>query len=129
MRKRIFGDEHTQVAVGMTALAQLYLATGRVEEAANLSATARKVLTTQLSKDHWRTAWASSVEGSSLAHLKQFEKAEKMLLDSHATLKEGPGSGGRTVYVQITVGYLADLYQAWGKPDQASLYLAQLDER
>ncbi len=24
---------------------------------------------------------------------------------------------------------LADLYQAWGKPDQAALYLAQLNER
>ena len=52
-----------------------------------------------------------------------------MLLDSHTALKEGPGSGGRTVYVQITAGYLADLYQAWGKPDQASLYLVQRNER
>ena len=124
MRKRLLGEEHAQVAVGMTALARFYLATGRIEEAASLSGTAREVLTTQLSKDHWRTAWAASVEGSSLAHLQKFEAAEKMLLNSHAALKEGPGSGGRTVYVQITSEYLADLYTTWGKPDLAKKYLA-----
>ena len=124
MRKEIFGGEHTQVAVGMTALAQLYLATGRIEEAENLSRTARQVLTTLLSEDHWRTSWAASVEGSSLAHLQQFEIAEEMLLNSHAALKQGPGAGSRIVYIEITVGYLADLYRDWGKPEQAAQYIA-----
>jgi len=124
MRKRLLGEEHTQTAVGMTGLAQLYLATGRIEEAAELSGAARNVLTSQLSADHWRTAWATSVEGSSLAHLKQFEIAEKMLLDSHAALKQGPGSGSRIVYIDITAGYLADLYRDWGKPEQAAQFIA-----
>ena len=124
MRKSIYGDEHTEVAMGMTALAQLYLETGRIEEAENLSRTARQILTTMLSEDHWRTYWAGSIEGSSLAHLQQFEAAEKLLLVSHAALTQGPGSGSRAVFIELTAGYLADLYRGWGKPEQAAKYVS-----
>ena len=124
MRKSIYGDEHTEVAMGMTTLAQFYLETGRIEEAENLSRTARQILTTMLSEDHWRTSWAASIEGSSLAHLQKFEAAEKLLLASHAALKQGPGSGSRAVFIELTAGYLADLYRDWGKPEQASKYVA-----
>jgi len=126
MRKEIFGDEHTEVAMGMTALAQLYLETGRIEEAENESRTARQILTTMLSEDHWRTYWAGSIEGSSLARLQKFEAAEKLLLDSHAALKQGPGSGSRAVFIELTAGYLADLYRGWGKPELAEKYVAML---
>jgi tetratricopeptide (TPR) repeat protein len=126
MRKSIYGDEHTQTAIGMTALAQLYLATGRVAEAENLSRSAGQILTNMLSEDHWRTSWAGSIEGSSLAHLKKFEAAEKLLLDSHAALQDGPGSGSRGVFIELTAGYLADLYRIWGKPEQAAKYAAML---
>ena len=124
MRKEIFGDEHTEVAMGMTALAQLYLETGRIEEAKNESHTARQILTAMLSEDHWRTSWAGSIEGSSLAHLQKFEAAEKLLLESHAALQDGPGSGSRAVFIELTAGYLADLYRIWGKPEQAAKYAA-----
>ena len=84
------------------------------------------MFTDMLSEDHWRTSWAGSVEGSSLAHLQQFEVAEKMLLNSHAALKQGPGSGSRIIYIDITAGYIADLYREWGKPEQAAKYAAML---
>jgi tetratricopeptide (TPR) repeat protein len=120
MRKRILGDEHSQVAIGMTALAHLYLATGRIEKARTLSHDAGEMITSTLSADHWRVAWAASVEGASLAHLGEYEEAEQMLLTSHARLEQEPGSGSRKVYIEITAGFLADLYRGWGKASQAS---------
>jgi tetratricopeptide (TPR) repeat protein len=128
MRMGIFGEEHVQVAVGKTALAQLYLATGRIEEAETAARAAYRVLTVQLPEGHWRTAWAASIEGSTLAHRKQFQEGEKMLLDSLATLRQEPGSGSRTVYVENTLAYLADLYRNWGKSDKAAVYLAMMND-
>jgi len=128
MREEIFGDGHIQVAVGRTGLAQLYLATERIEEAESFARAAHVVLTEQLPENHWRTAWAASIEGSSLAHLKQFDKAEGMLLESLEILKQGPGSGSRTLYIENTVAYLADLYRNWGKAEKAATYLAMLND-
>ena len=110
--------------MGMTALAQLYLETGRIEEAENESRTARRILATMLSEDHWRTSWAGSIEGASMAHLEKFEAAEKLLLASHAALKEGSSSGSRAIYINLTTSYLVDLYHGWGKPEQAAIYAA-----
>jgi tetratricopeptide (TPR) repeat protein len=114
MRRKVFGEEHWQVANGMTSLAQLYLATDRVDEAEYYSHFARQVLTETLSAEHWRTAWAGSVEGGAKAQLGKYEEAETLLLASLATLKQGPGSGSRTVYIDITNDYLVALNQAQG---------------
>lgn len=127
MRRRIFGDEHIHTAVGLSALAQLYLATGRVDEAREAAGTSHVVLTDQLGSDHWRTAWAAGIEGSALAEQQEFERAEEMLLGALSILREGPGSGSRSVYIAITAGYLADLYQDWGRPQQAAEYRAMLN--
>ncbi|MBT8097378.1 MAG: ATP-binding protein [Woeseia sp.] len=127
MRQQIFGDEHIHTAVGLSALAQLYLATGRVDDAREAADNAHTVLAEQLGEDHWRTAWAAGIEGSAMAELKQFDQAEKMLLESLSILRKGPGSGSRTVYIAITAGYLADLYQDWGRPEQAAEYRAMLN--
>jgi tetratricopeptide (TPR) repeat protein len=127
MRRRLFGDEHIEIALGATALAQLYLETGRYEQARTLSHAAVQTLVAELSAEHWRTAWASSVEGASLGNLAQFDVAESTLLDSLGTLREGPGSGARIVYIESTLKYLANLYAAWGRPARASEYLAELE--
>ena len=121
MRKSLLGDQHPQLAESMAHLARLYLETGRIEKARTFSHEAGDMFISTLSAGHWRVAWAGSVEGASLARLGEYEKAEQLLLESKARLEDGPDSGSRKVYIEITVGYLADLYQAWGKPDQASL--------
>ena len=46
-----------------------------------------------------------------------------MLLASHTTLKEGSSSSS-AVYIDLTTGYLIDLYRGWGKPEQAAKYAA-----
>jgi hypothetical protein len=128
MRKRLFGDEHVEVAISATALAQLYVEIGRFIKAKALAHAAGQTLAQELPEDHWRTAWAGNIEGAAMANLGQFEPAEELLLVGHATLSEGPGSASRLVYIQITRKYLADLYASWGKPAKASQYLAELNQ-
>jgi tetratricopeptide (TPR) repeat protein len=125
MGERILGADHVQVAVSQTALAQLYLATDRVAESAETISVAWQILATQLPANHWRTAWAASIQGASLARQEKFEDGEVLLLASLATLSQGPGSGSRTVYIETTNGYLADLYRTWGKPAQAAKYASR----
>ena len=83
------------------------------------------MLSRTLSADHWRTAWAASVEGAALAGLGQYPVAETMLLTSLKTLENGPGSGGRAIYVRATRRFLANLYRVWGKAQLAARYAAQ----
>ena len=98
----------------------MYLATDRIEASAETIDKARQILTAQLPEKHWRIAWAESIQGASLERLEQFEEAEKLLLGSLETLKQGPGSASRTVYIDLTGTYLDDLYRNWRRPEQAA---------
>jgi hypothetical protein len=59
-----------------------------------------------------------------LARQEKFKEAEELLLASLAILKQEPGSRSRTVYIDLTNGYLADLYRNWGKSAQAAKYIS-----
>ena len=98
----------------------MYLATDRAEEAEATAGEAREVLAGQLA-------------GGPLAHCvgrersgpRRWRDAERMprrkkcCLSSYASLGGAPGSGSRAVYVAMTSNYLAEMYRAWGKPDEA----------
>ena len=126
LQRKLLGPEHVQVASGMTTLAGLLIRTGHFEEAAALAAEAKVICSNALSEDHWRTANAASAEGAALAGLGQYAAAETLLLDSFANL--GEDSGALAIVVTDTTRRLAELYSAWGKPDDAARYQAMLDE-
>ena len=125
IRRELLGDAHPRVAVSLTALARLYLLTGRVAEAESTSRDARLLLTDALSAEHWRSAWAGSIEGASLTKLGKFSKAEPLLLQSHKIIVAD--AGARPVHVESSRQYLADLYQAWGRPEEAARYSADTE--
>jgi hypothetical protein len=108
----------------MTRLAYLYLKTERAGEAHEQASAARAIFTELLPPGHWRTAWVGSIEGASLTALNQFESAEQLLLESYGILVDSPGEGGLAVYIHETRAFLLELYQKWGKPEQAEKYLA-----
>lgn len=118
------GEDRYQVAKAGVSLAQLYLETDRTEAAAETAARAREVFAGELGEDHWRTAWAASVQSAALVRLGRYDEAEPILLSSRDTLRSEPDSGSMKIYVQKTNGYLADLYRDWGKPDEAAKYVA-----
>ena len=108
----------------MTLLAGLLIDTGRYEEALRLATDAKAIWLKTLAPGHWRIASAESAEGAALAGLRQFEKAEPLLLASHAVLSKEKGAAH--VYVSSSNRWLAELYQSMGQPDKAARYrLAQ----
>ena len=107
----------------MTLLAGALIETGRYEEALTLAADAHAVCLKSLGTKHWRTAAAASAEGAARAGLKQFDRAEPLLVDSHAVLHGG--SGAVSYYLKSSDRWLGRLYQSTGRPDKAAKYLAQ----
>lgn len=65
--------------------------------------------------------------GRVLAEQKKFAEAEKLLLAGYKGLKENvsttPGWG--KYYLPDTMDWLGQLYEAWGKPDEARKWLAE----
>ncbi len=64
--------------------------------------------------------------GRALAALERFDDAESALLEAHGILQTALGDEHEQT--KRVVGYLADLYDAWGKPDKAADWRAKLAE-
>ena len=120
MQRNLLGYEHHQVAVTMIELARLYIETDRQIEAASTSNEARMMLDDALSSDHWRTAWASVIEGASLAALGDFASAEPLLVGGFETIDDSLSDGA----IQRDLGkdYLVAMYTAWERPNDAARY-------
>ena len=65
--------------------------------------------------DSWQVAAAMNAEGAAQVALGRFEQAEPLLVDSLAALGRAPIPGLETRGKQR----LVELYEAWGKPEQA----------
>ena len=127
MRVELLDAGHPDIAKDQTALARLLVDLGEFEEARALADTARITFTETLSEDHWRTAVAASVEGAALTGLVRYPEAEELLKGAFAVLSDD--SAVRSSYVTETVRRLADLYAAWGKPEEAARFRAELAAR
>ena len=126
MQRRLLGYEHPRVAVTLTELARLYLATDRHTQATASANEARLMLADTLGPDHWRTAWAGIVEGASLTQMEDFASAESLLLGNLEHIRANPSAGvGR---VEMAESYVAGLYTAWGVPERAAEALARSSE-
>jgi hypothetical protein len=77
-----------------------------------------------LPPDHWMISVALLNLGRCQTALHDYSVAEATLLDAHARLQKSLGAThGRTDQARTA---LADLYRAWGKPDKAAEWQAQL---
>jgi hypothetical protein len=63
-----------------------------------------------------------SLIGGCLTKLKRYREAEAQLLAAYAGLK--PARGEQNDLTRRAVGRLIELYEAWGRPDQAAPYRA-----
>jgi tetratricopeptide (TPR) repeat protein len=118
IRRKALGPEHPQVATTLTVKANLMLAMRRYDDALQLSREAERILLLSLPRDSWQVAAAMNTEGAALAQLARYADAERLLLDSQGSLAQAPIPGladkGRR--------RLAELYAAWGRPDEARKY-------
>jgi tetratricopeptide (TPR) repeat protein len=120
MNKALFDPGHVDIAITRTGMAVLYLRTGRAAAASVLAQTAYESLIESYGPDHWRTAWALATLGASLTQLSRYAESEQLLLKSYEGLHSN--TGARPVHVGTARRYLAELYMAWDRPEEAARY-------
>jgi tetratricopeptide (TPR) repeat protein len=115
IRREKLGARHPGVATALAVKSNLMLAQRRYREAVSDAEEAQGILTPEFDPANWQMAMAMNAQGAALAGLGRFAQAERLLKDSLAGLKDAPLSG----LYEIGQRRLADLYTAWGRPQQA----------
>ncbi len=80
-------------------------------------------LRARVAADTWLHASAVGMLGAALAGQGQYEAAEKLLLESWAGLERSAQTP--TARRQRTLGALIELYERWGRPDEAGTWRAK----
>ena len=125
IKRRVLGEEHPSTLVSTRNLASLYENQDRYGDAEPLFSFAVAAAKRSLPEGHWHTGVFLTGHGRCLAALERYEDGERALLDAHQVLATALGPNHeRTVKA---IGALADLYDAWGKPDEAAAWWARLD--
>lgn len=71
----------------------------------------------ELAEDHWAIAEARSLLGAAAAGQRRFEEAEELLLRANAAMTDNPHTPAFAL--SASRERLAQLFEAWGRPDQA----------
>lgn len=98
--------------------ANLFVARRQYKEAIEGTTEALRILALNLPDDHWLVAMARNVQGAALTGLGRYPEAEKLLLSSLPALSGSPIAD----LPQRGRARLADLYTAWGKPEETEKY-------
>ena len=115
IRRKALGAEHPQVGSTLTVKANLMLAQGRFDDARAIAGEARGILEAGMAAGSWQVAAAMNTEGAALVALRRYEQAEPLLLNSVDALGGAPIPG----LAERGKHRLVELYEAWGKPEQA----------
>jgi tetratricopeptide (TPR) repeat protein len=118
---------HPQVAYALGTLVGLLNGTDRHEEAESLVREAREILRGALPAEHMHVAMTDSLLGVCLVGQGRLAEAETLLLSSHERITAAQGRTP-TLYVYDSFARLVSLYDAWGRPDEASAHRAALAE-
>ena len=126
IREDKLGDRHPRTAGSLDLLGQILVDTDRAAEAEQPLRDALEVLQDTLGEGHWRVARSQSALGACLAALDRFDEAQPLLLESYSAIERacGPEDGRTREALQRVI----ELYEAWGKPEQADRYRALLSD-
>jgi len=115
-----FGSGHPNVALDKLNLGTHYCDTGRPEMGVDLTADALRVLRATLDSGQFEIGVAGSAYGMCLGRMGRFTEGERELLEALRIVAEALGPDHARLH-RIRVR-LADLYDAWGNPEQAERY-------
>jgi serine/threonine protein kinase/tetratricopeptide (TPR) repeat protein len=119
MYRRVLGGDHPSVSIAATFLATSLRHLGSFSEAENLSREAVSIATRRLGEEHPRTQGAAGELGLALAKQGRWVEAEPLLLAFAHALEAKTGVEGDAREVREAI---AEMYEAWGKPDKAAEY-------
>lgn len=126
-KRHQLGSDHPEVAVIMLQLAEAMMEQGNSATAEPMVKECLDIRRRILSKGHWLIAYTKSTLGKCLADQRQFEKAEPLMISNHARIAASRGKND--AFTQRSLQRIVDLYEAWGQPEKAASYRADLRKR
>jgi len=123
IRRAKLGNEHPTLAVSLYNLARALQSEGKFSEAEPLFREALAIRERKL-PTHWLRAETAGSLGEVLAQQKKFDDAEPLLLAGYDGIKDNRAAPAEPR--RQAIQRLANLYQAWGKPEQAALWRTRL---
>lgn len=113
-------DNHVDHTWSQVTLAKIKMRTGALGEAESDLCAALQKLSPLFSTDHPGMASVRGALGECLVLENRYAEAEPLLLKSHTVFQKRMGSADSRTQAAST--RLVDLYEAWGKPEQAAQY-------
>src|SRR5438105_8591296 len=98
--------------------------TGKTAEAEGLLREAVRIRAENVPETHFLRATANGALGEFLTAQGRFPEAEVFLLSSYESLKKSQAENSPRA--RLALQRLANLYEAWNKPDRAATYRASL---
>lgn len=124
IQERTLGENHSDVLISMYNLAGLYNEQKQFAKAEPLLATVVLRAKASLPLGHWHIGVFMYLHGFILKQLGRYDEAEPPLLEAHGVLTKGLGpTHSRTI---TTIKVLGDLYDKWGKPEEARTWRERL---
>ena len=125
LNRNLWGKNHPLIANNLANLGEVELRRGAIQKAISYANEALRMPMDKLPADSKYRARAKSVLAAALAEQNQYQEAEPLLLDAYQVfiVQEKAGNNTKTALQRII-----DLYQAWGKPQQAEQYRKLLAE-
>jgi tetratricopeptide (TPR) repeat protein len=117
------GPNDPQVAATLERLGNFLIERGNYDAAESVLRECWSARRTRLGETHVLTAHTRSLLGGCLLKQKQYEEAEQHLCASHEALRSQLGA--QAPHTVEASKRLADLYDAWGKPEKAAEYRVQ----
>ncbi len=121
--RRRHGDEHSSTIGAMVNLASAWRDMGKLDQAEALCREAFETAKRVLPASDRLIAKCRSGYGACLTKLDRSPEAEEHLLAAYERLKDTMGEAEPR-----TIERLVELYEAWGKSDQAAQWRAKLPE-
>jgi hypothetical protein len=102
----------------------IFSRTGRIDEAEKLLREAVRIRAENMPETHFLRATANGALGEFLTAQSRFSDAEPLLIASYESLKKSQTENSPRL--RRALQRLANLYDAWNKPEQAAPYRASL---
>ncbi len=126
IRRNRLGGDHADVPWSDRNLVVVLLAEGELATARVVLENAHGGLRRTLPAEHWRIAAADVVLGALLTAEGRYDEAEPCLREGYERLRAVRGR--HSTYTRDARRRLAELYQAWGRPEKAAPFAPQRAE-
>jgi tetratricopeptide (TPR) repeat protein len=127
IRRNWVGQDHPETLSASGSLASVLRDKGDCRAALPLFEETIRRGVAVLGPDHLDVVGDRSAFGPCLTRLGRYREAEEQLLVAHARLQAARGP--QNWQTKLSLRRLAELYEAWGKPDKANTYRALLQSK